>query len=269
MSESEIINSTPFLRTRESLAADLRRAGISPGICVLVHSSLSSLGWVNGGAVTVVQALMDAVTLDGTLVMPAHSGEYSDPSKWGNPPVPERWWEPIRETMPAFDPRYTPTRGMGAIAEAFRSFPGVCRSSHPAVSFTAWGKQAAFITENHTLDYCMGENSPLARLYDLDGWILLLGVGYDHCSSMHLAEYRVSQPTPTVEGAPIFENGQRVWKTYADIALDSDRFPSIGADFEWEHPVVVFGDVGSAQARLMRQRTIVDYTVQWLEERGK
>src|SRR5947209_4670435 len=108
-------------RTRASLAEDLRRLGLSEGVTVLVHSSLSTLGWVCGGPVAVVQALLDVLTDSGTLVMPTHSGEYSDPAPWQEPPVPRDWWPVIRETMPAFDPQVTPTRGMGRIVEVFRS----------------------------------------------------------------------------------------------------------------------------------------------------
>lgn len=139
MSEATAIANADGPRTRESLAADLRGLGLQAGMTVIVHSSMSALGWVCGGPVAVVQALMDVVTEEGTIV------------------------------MPAFDPRVTPSRWMGRIAETFRTWPGVLRSDHPMDSFCAWGRRAGLITAGHSLDYGLGEGSPLARIYDLDG----------------------------------------------------------------------------------------------------
>ena len=169
MGEKETVDKAPLPRTRESLAHDLRELGVEAGMTLLMHSSLSALGWVAGGPVAVVQALMDVVTGAGTIVVPTFSGDLSDPAQWRNPPVPESWWPIIYEAMPAFDPCITPSRQIGKIAETFRSWPGVVRSYHPTDSFAAWGRQAAFITAKHSLDYGLGEGSPLARIYDLDG----------------------------------------------------------------------------------------------------
>lgn len=101
------------LITRDTLAQQLRHLGVKPGDILLAHSSLSSLGWVNGGAVAAVQGLLDALGPDGTLVVPTQSADLSDPELWQAPPVPPAWWETVRATMPAYDPRTTPRAASG------------------------------------------------------------------------------------------------------------------------------------------------------------
>ncbi|MBD2568938.1 aminoglycoside N(3)-acetyltransferase [Anabaena lutea] len=264
MSESKVILRTLSPHTRQSLATDLLNAGLTSGISVIVHSSLSSLGWVCGGSVTVVQALMDVIAPDGNLVMPTHSGDLSDPAMWENPAVPKEWWSIIRETMPAFDHKVTPTREMGRIVETFRTWENVVRSSHPHVSFAGWGKDAQNIISDHSLENSLGENSPLARIYDLNAWVLLLGVGYDSCTSFHLAEYRVGREQRINKGAPILAAGKRVWKWYTDIEFDTDCFVKIGEAFEKTGQVKV-STVGAAQTKLFNIRNAVDFAVSWLK----
>ena len=130
-------------RTRESLAHDLRELGMTAGMTVLVHVSLSSPGWVWGGPIAAVQALMDVVTPVGTIVMPAMKVSNTDLAAWVDPPVPKEWIPIIGADTPAYDPAITPTRGIGVVAEVFRSFLGVIRSAHPNTSFTAWGRNCA------------------------------------------------------------------------------------------------------------------------------
>jgi aminoglycoside 3-N-acetyltransferase len=267
MSEADTVARTPGEpATIHSLAADFHRLGVAPGMTLLVHSSLSALGWVCGGTVAVVLALEEALGPQGTLVMPTHSGDLSEPSRWQHPPVPTSWWPIIRETMPAYDPDLTPTRGMGSIAEAFRKQRGVLRSSHPEVSFAAWGAHAEAITANHEFDNCLGEGSPLARLYDLDGWVMLLGVGHENNTSLHLAEYRADYPGKALIecGAPMLVNGQRQWVTFQDIEADESDFEAIGADFARETGKLVEGKAAQATALLMPQRALVDYAAGWM-----
>jgi aminoglycoside 3-N-acetyltransferase len=263
MPEKDAIARAPWPRTRQSLASDLRYLGVEAGMTLLVHSSLSALGWVVGGPITVVQALMDVLTPEGTLVMPTHSTDNSDPAGWQNPPVPREWWPIIRETMPGYDPRISPTRSMGRIVDTFRGWPGARRSAHPATSFAAWGKQTATVVEHHAIDHGMGETSPLARIYDLSGWVLLLGVGYGNNSSFHMAEYRVPRQREIEQGAAVLDGGRSVWRAYHDIELDDEDFPEIGAAFERKHPVAR-RLVGSAEARLFPQRPAVDFAVDWI-----
>ena len=129
MGEAETIGRVRRPNTRQSIAEELRALGLQPGTLALVHASLSRLGWVCGGPVAVVQALLDVVGPAGTVVMPTQSGDYTDPALWQEPPVPPAWVPVIRETMPAYDPLLTPSRGMGAIAETFRGWPGTTAPS--------------------------------------------------------------------------------------------------------------------------------------------
>ena len=274
MPEGQAVQRTKNPATVESLQADFEALGIKKGMVLLVHSSLSAIGWVCGGAVAVIIALQEVLGKTGTLVMPTHSTDLSDPSQWENPPVPKSWWQTIRETMPAYDPDLTPTRSMGKIAETFRKQKGVLRSAHPQSSFCARGPQAASIINNHALAYGFGEHSPLARIYDLQGFVLLLGVNHSSNTSIHLAEYRADFPSKRLvqEGAPISQAGSRTWTTFEDIDVDDSDFDHLGEDLLRSDAgkVVRCGKVGIAGCQLMPQPAVVDFAVDWLEKnRGK
>ncbi|MFI6928891.1 aminoglycoside N(3)-acetyltransferase [Streptomyces sp. NPDC050287] len=247
------------LVTRAALAEQLRELGVRPGDILLVHTSLSSLGWVSGGAVAVVRALLDALGRQGTLVVPTQTGGLSDPAVWRNPPVPEEWWETLRATMPAYDPLVSPTLGVGVLPETVRTWPGALRSAHPQTSFAAVGPRAAQIVEGHAPDCRLGERSPLARLEELGARVLLLGAGYDACTSFHLAEYRIPSPLVKV-GRP----GPAGWEVVTEVSISSDRFDELGHDFERDVPVVVRGKVGGADVRLFPVADAVAYAQRWL-----
>lgn len=267
MTEETAIHKLDQPNTRTSLAKKFSELGLKEGMVVVVHSSLSAFGWVCGGPVAVIQALMDVVGMDGTIVMPTQSADNSDPSDWENPPVPQEWWETIRNEMPAYDPTYTPTRGMGQIVETFRSFPHVKRSSHPMYSFAAWGKYAETILSEQPLEAGFGPQSPLGKLYHLDGYILLLGVTHDSNTSLHLAEHAISNKKKVQKGTVIMENGKRVWKTYEEIEYDSDPFEALGQAFETAHPVKK-AIIGQAECRFMKQREAVDFARHWLQQKA-
>jgi aminoglycoside 3-N-acetyltransferase len=128
--------------TVESLATDLRSLAVRPGCVLLVHASLSALGWVSGGAAGVVLALIDVLGADGTLSVPTVTADNRDPSRWTDPVVPPSWWPAIRRSLPPFDPEVTPSSQMGAVAEQVRLWPGALRSGHPQTSFAADGPSA-------------------------------------------------------------------------------------------------------------------------------
>jgi aminoglycoside 3-N-acetyltransferase len=253
---------TSLPATRASLAADLAALGLSTGDTVLVHSSMKAIGWVPGGQVAVVQALLDVLGQDGTLVVPTQTGGNSDPKLWSRPPVPEAWWPTIREHMPAFDPAITPSLGIGAVAESVRTWPGAVRSNHPHTSFAAVGARAAALMARHDLDSQLGEGSPLRALEDVDARVLLLGVGFDVCTAFHLAEYRVPSRKTEHSGAVLTERG-REWITYVDVATDSDDFDRLGAAYE-PTATILRGQVGNADAHLFPLREAVAFATGWL-----
>ncbi|TET51120.1 MAG: AAC(3) family N-acetyltransferase, partial [Actinomycetota bacterium] len=178
----------------------------------------------------------------------------------------------IRGTMPVFDPEMTPTRGVGTIPEVFRKQKGVLRSYHPQVSFTARGKYAEYITGNHSLEYAFGEKSPLAKVYELDGYVLLLGIGYINNTSIHLAEYRAEYPSKKEEvyGAPLMVSGKRKWVDIKDVKTNTDDFEKLGSDFmKNKESSIRTSNIGQARSQLFRQRDLVDFAVDWMEANRK
>ncbi|GLX69826.1 aminoglycoside N(3)-acetyltransferase [Paenibacillus glycanilyticus] len=263
MSEHDIIQQSRLPVTVSGMLHDLRQLGIREGDHLIVHSSLSSLGWVCGGPQAVVQSLLQAVGAEGTLIMPAQSGDWSDPAEWAHPPVPQEWIELIYKEMPAFDPAVTPTRGMGRIAELFRTYPGTVRSNHPQVSFCANGKYAEYIVAGHPLTPQFGEASPLGKLYAAGAKVLLLGVGFDSCTSLHLAETRFDRMPTKRMGTAMLVDGERSWQWFTDYEYDSGDFAELGVQLENR---VRRGTVGQAECALLDMRAAVDFAVTWLPE---
>ncbi|MBC7959900.1 MAG: AAC(3) family N-acetyltransferase [Vallitaleaceae bacterium] len=258
---------TRVILTKNDLVQQFKKCGVDEGQTLFVHTSLKSLGFVVGGAETVIRALLEIVGEEGTLVMPSQTWKNLDPSTGVHWEEPEEWWQIIRDNWPPYDKAVTPAINMGAVAEMLRSWPSAKRSDHPARSVAAVGKHAEFITKEHDLANIFGTNSPVDKLYQLDGCVLLIGVGYNKNTSLHLAEVRAhfSSKKFTQESSAILVDGKREWVTYTTQSVDDVDFLEIGKDFDEEANVQVH-QVGNASVRLMKQRQLVDWTVKWLEK---
>jgi aminoglycoside 3-N-acetyltransferase len=122
------------------------------------------------------------------------------------------------------------------------------------------------VVGNHELVDGFGEGSPLARLYSMDAWVLLLGVSHANNTSLHLAEYRADYPgkARVEEGSSVVVDGRREWVQYADVDGDSSDFEALGNAFaQAGHEAQQ--QIGAGTARLMRQRPLVDFAVHWFE----
>lgn len=255
---------------KQDIINAFKNVGLEKGQTVIVHTSLSSLGFVCGGAQIVIEALLETVGPEGTIIMPTQSWKNLDPSTGVHWEELEEWHDIIRQNWPAYNKDITPTNTMGAVAEMFRKWPGTLRSNHPARSIAAWGKHAQLITENHDLSNIFGEGSPLSKIYDLNGNVLLIGVGYDKNTSIHLADVRANYPSKhnCTEHSAIMENGNRVWKAYETLFVDGEDFEEIGKAFE-ENCSVNKTKLGNGVLTFMKQRELVDFSVNWIEENRK
>ena len=255
---------------KEEIVKALKEAGLKEGMNVIVHTSLGSLGYVSGGAKTVIDALIETVGDKGTIMMPTQSWKNLDPDTGVHYEIDEKDYQLIRDTWPAYDKDLTPTNTMGAVAEMFRQYKGAMRSNHPARSLTALGQNAEYLISRHDLSDIFGETSPLARLYELGGYVLLIGVGYDKNTSLHLCDERASYPSKhyVTEHSAIMEDGKRVWKAYDTLYVDGEDFKDIGEAFESEYTVNKV-KLNDATIRLMSQRELVDFGVKWIEKNRK
>ena len=124
--------------TKEDIIKELKKTGLKRNDTVIVHTSLKSMGYVCGGAQAVIEALIDVIGNDGTIMMPAQSWKNLDPEDGVHWDADEDDWQIIRDNWRAYDKDITPTNTMGAVAEMFRQWPGCLRSDHPARSVCAY-----------------------------------------------------------------------------------------------------------------------------------
>ncbi len=155
---------------QHDLADQLRQLGISFGDSLVVHSSLRSIGKVDGGAEAIVQSLLDVVGDRGTILVPTYT-----------------------YFTTRFDP-FTEPSLTGWLTETIRHWPGAHRSWHPTHSATAIGADAAELVEGHHLRAACGFDSPLDRMAARNCWVLLIGVGHNTNSTIHVGEVHAKVP---------------------------------------------------------------------------
>jgi len=261
------LKQTKHPNTVDSLHMELKSLGVSEGDVLIVHSSLSSLGEVIGRQESVVKALLRAVGNEGTVVMPAFTWENDDPDNYENPPVPTELKGIFRENMLPFDKDTTPVfvKGIGIIAEYFRTYPKTLRSNHPYVSFTANGKLAQEIVAQHVLTPSQGIDTPLGSLYKLGAKVLLLGVNYDSCTAFHLSEALTEKLPKITERFVMIENGTRLWKSVKDYDYEDVDFLALGNTYEQSGRVII-GKIGLATCKLFDLKSAVDFGVEWIAD---
>jgi aminoglycoside 3-N-acetyltransferase len=227
---------------RATLGGQLRTLGVRPGGVLVVHTAFRAVEPVERGPLGLIDALREALGPAGTLVMPTMTGS--------------------RRPEP-YDPATTPTRHMGAVAETFWRLPGVRRSDHPTSSFAADGPAAPSITAPQPLEPVHGPDSPIGRVWELDGQVLLLGVDHTADSTVHLGECLAGVPYRRAKWATILSAGapQRVSFAEPDhccrqFALLDDWLRAAGLQGE--------GAVGYAPARLARSRDVVQVVIEHL-----
>jgi aminoglycoside 3-N-acetyltransferase len=231
--------------TRIDLERDIRKAGVLPGDTLVVHSSLSAVGWVLGGPDAVIDSFLTVLGDAGTLVMPTFTFNLT---AWG---------------MAAFDPRSTPSR-VGLLTDTFWRRRGVLRSEHPTHSVAAIGPAAGQIVAG-PVDYePLGLGSPLDRVRQLGGRILLLGVGQNRNSTIHVAESIAQVPYFAVrfngteqpdEAWYVDGRGRRQLVLIEEMPGSSEGFVILDAHLE-SNGVATKVQIGEAQSWLMESEAV-------------
>ena len=205
--------------TKDDLIHKFSQLGIKRGDSLLVHSSLSSLGYVVGGAEALYLALREVIGEKGTIVVPSQTVEISDPANWQYPPVPEEWHAVIRDAMPAYSKELSYSKAMGAFSQFIGILHNSIRSNHPMYSFTAIGEKTIEIIGQDSFDFPFGEESPLARLYSIGAKVLMIGTDFETNTSLHLAENRLNREVIHEKSKIVTKDGEK-WISFKNIELN-------------------------------------------------
>ncbi len=255
----KIVSKTKKPISKDDICEGLRKLGVCSGDTILVHSSLSSFGFVIGAEVALYEALKETVGKNGTIVVASQSADNTDPTNWLNPAVPDEWLNEIKEKMPEYNSLCYNTMNMGRLVNMVLQDKKSTRSNHPNSSFAAVGKNARKICKVHDLQPAFGRNTPLGYLYKNGAKVLLLGVGYYNSTCFHLSEVLSNKNKTEKNGARF--NGK--WVDYIDFEYINDDFDSLGFAMEEEIEVKKMV-IGLAECKCFNLHDAVDYGKKWI-----
>lgn len=263
------------MTTRRELVAQLRAIGLRAGDLVMVHTSLRALGTIDGGAATLLDALLECLGPDGTLaayVSWQHSSY--DATLQGRELTREE-----RDAWPVFDADTAPPYdGFGQFNRFVCRHPEVRRSAHPDASIAAIGPRAAELTAHHDLRDGYGASSPLGRFVQWRGRVLMLGAPPGTVTALHLAETiaRIPGKRRVRYQVPVRVDGKRRWceaeeydtNALLDVCEESGLDPIAGIATDYvAQGGGRRGRVGDATCWLFEAHDLVQFGVRWLEDR--
>src|SRR5262245_5692714 len=260
---------TVRLVTYRQLVDEVKALGVAAGQIVMAHASVKAIGSVMGGPNVIVQALLDALTPTGALMMYVGWEDIPDFVLHLPPAVQQEYYA----EHPPFDPRIArAVRDHGILAEIVRGWPGARRSLNPEASMAAIGARAEWITQGHPLNYGYGAGSPLEKLVEARGQVLMLGAPLDTLTLLHYAENRAQMRHKRVirYSCPILRAGERVWveiedydtgEPHGDYAFDgiAREYLALGKGRQ--------GTIGSAPSYLFDAADLSAFAITWLEQR--
>jgi aminoglycoside 3-N-acetyltransferase len=246
------------------LERSLKELGLGDGMDVLAHVSMRSIGPIEGGADTLIAAIMNTVGPQATLIAPTFTPQLRDPAEWRFPPELPEQLEQMRNATSRFDPVTTPAGqpSAGVFAEQLRLLPGSCRSNHPTHSFAAFGRSAQQYTDGTPYHFPLGSESVPARLHNKDGRVLLIGVTMDVNISLHLAE--VWANVPYIHRSARIKNSAGEYSVMRGSVECQDGFWKIEPLLR-QARLIKRGTIGNATALLMRQTEQISMAIAMLQ----
>ncbi|AEV29333.1 aminoglycoside N3'-acetyltransferase [Sphaerochaeta pleomorpha str. Grapes] len=237
--------------TKENLLENLRQLGINPKGTILVHASYKSIGEVENGADTVIEALIDYMH-EGLLVFPSHT------------------WATVDANNPVYSVNESPAC-IGIIPELARKKPGGFRSGHPTHSVVAFGKDAkTFVQDDEHFDTPCARASAWGKLLDRDATILLVGVGLNRDTFIHGIEEWLDLPERLTKEkemlTSILADGTAVTvPSRRHIGHPSENFPKV-QDYLFEKHILHNGTFGDAKVLYHSTQELYDALEPLLEK---
>jgi aminoglycoside 3-N-acetyltransferase len=256
------------MNTKDNLITQLKNLGLKSSDTVMLHASMRAIGKILGGPDQIHQAIMETILPEGTLMM--YVGCEPEYEVVGRGKLSSSEETLFLKESPAFDPNSARARrDYGILAEFFRSWPGVRCSENPGARIAALGGKADWIVSKHPLNYGYGPESPLAKLYEIDGKILLLGSDLDQITLFHYAEHMtpINEKRKKRFKVPMLINHERIWcnveefDTSVGIRKWPDRFFETVIIKYFEKYNIKPGLVGHAKSYLVNVKSLVNFAV--------
>ncbi len=264
MGMKEIIAKSDKPLIKQDIIDGLRKLGLKQDDYVMVHSSLSSFGYIVNGANDIIEALMEVVS-DGIIIMPGHHSVNSNVRRWCNPPVPESWFETVEQNIRPASKEVEPG-GVGKIPRVFGRYDGVKHTHHPFVALQVYGKYPKELMQQ-PLNRPHSMNGPFGYLYHHNIKLLMLGSDYDNLTFMHLASNVMEHYMDMYSN--IYKDGEVVRVKYEIEDDEPEDFIEIGKSFEEsQKESIKIGKIGLAACKLIEGKALIDFAVEYYKKYG-